>query len=237
MTGIVGNITKVTVSVDICVFVDSDLQLTLIGPNGQQIASTCRITRGGNGQNFSGTIFDDCGSHARGRLATGSLHGELFVRKARSSPYSMDCRQTASGRLEVDQTTPDGTLRIRGSQLLNSWSLTITTNASEPHAVTDANGNYTLRNVASGNYNIVRSHRRSGFVQNHCRLSGQRINADLLPRDQAVARGQFRRLSAARYRDGFSHRPMGTPTFYRVVYHHVRERSWRQASLSAFTTR
>lgn len=109
-------ITDVNVQLDITHTYDGDLILTLIAPDGTSILLANQ--RGGGGDNYSGTIFDDEAATAIG---------------AGTAPFAGSYQPEAplSG-LDGRGTEGDWTLQIEdlwpGDEgVLNSWSLTVTT--------------------------------------------------------------------------------------------------------------
>lgn len=121
---------------------DADLILTLISPSGTRIRLVNAI--GGNGSNFSGTLFDDQASTGI-QFAVAPYAGEFKPQ----SPLSALNGEPANGtwHLEIVDTTSGNV-----GTLVN-WSLT--TSVADGTTVTDANGDYTLGGLRAGTYTIA----------------------------------------------------------------------------------
>jgi subtilisin-like proprotein convertase family protein len=142
VTGVNGVLNDVNVRVTVLHPHDADLILTLISPSGTRIPLVSSI--GGNGANFSGTLFDDqAGTGIQFGLAP--YAGEFKPQ----TPLSGLNGEPANGtwQLEVTDTTAGNT-----GTLVN-WSLT--TSVGDPTTVTDANGDYVLGGLRAGTYTIA----------------------------------------------------------------------------------
>jgi subtilisin-like proprotein convertase family protein len=136
-----GTVTKVTVTLDLTHTYDGDLVLTLISPAGTRVILSNR--RGGSGDNFTNTTFDDNGSTP---IASGTApFTGTFIP---DQPLATVNGESANGtwKLEVsDQASGDfGTL--------NSWSLNI--RSVETNTTTNAAGQYSFGAVSAGNYKV-----------------------------------------------------------------------------------
>jgi len=141
VSGLAGVVTKVTVTVNVTHPYISDLVIDLTSPSGTTV--TLVSNRGGNGDNFTNTVFDDAGATAIGSGAapfTGTFRPE--------SPLSA----LAGG-------TPNGSWSLRARDLgaadlgtLVNWTLTLTT--GEQATTTTAAGTYGFAGLAAGTYTV-----------------------------------------------------------------------------------
>ncbi len=120
----------VNATVNITHTFDGDLTLTLIAPNGTQI--TLANTRGGSGDNFTATVFDDEAAAAIGSGAapfTGSFRPETPLSAADGIPANGAWKLKAVDSANID------TGRIE------SWTLTLTFASQQcgPHASYESN--------------------------------------------------------------------------------------------------
>ncbi len=122
----------------------SDLDLFVIGPNGQRVALATDV--GGSGDNFVNTRFSDEASTA---ITAGSAPFNGTFRPE-SSLTAFD-GEIANGTwlLEVVDDNPAAQT---GTFLVSNWSLIVST--AEATATTDASGQYTFTNLAAGTYTI-----------------------------------------------------------------------------------
>src|SRR5262249_42193466 len=116
LNGQTGNITYVSVNVNINYPRDSDLILTLVGPGGQMI--TLANQRGGNSANFTNTTFDDGATTPIG-AGTGPFTG-IFKPEQPLSTFNGLAGTSLNGawKLIVTDKVPG-----QGGILVN-WSLT-----------------------------------------------------------------------------------------------------------------
>lgn len=138
-----GSLVNVKVRLSLTHTWDSDVVLTLISPSGTRILLASG--RGGSGDNFTSTIFDDAASLAiSGGTApfTGSYRPE--------SPLAGLKGEVANGtwKLEVRDTATGDT------GTLTAWGLDIQT-TTEYVSATDADGIWVMNGLPTGNYNFV----------------------------------------------------------------------------------
>jgi subtilisin-like proprotein convertase family protein len=137
-----GVIVDVNVKLNIDHTYDGDLRIFLVSPEGTRVELV--HNRGGNGQDFDGTIFDDEGTQS---IANGSAP---FAGRFRpEDPLTAFDGEDADGlwTLEVKDTA-DGDVGT-----LKNWSLEIT--FDEPHVRTDAAGNFSFDRLGLGTH-VVR---------------------------------------------------------------------------------
>ena len=156
VSGMTGTVDDVEVTVNITHTWVSDLRLALLGPNGVSVALV--TARGGSGDNFTNTIFDD-------QAATAISAG--------AAPF------TGRFRPEVALSTfnginPNGTWTLvltdtvsLDAGVLQNWSLRLSAfdpaGGGEPTAVTDANGIYVFESLPAGSQ-TVRVDPLSGWI-------------------------------------------------------------------------
>jgi subtilisin-like proprotein convertase family protein len=135
-------ILDVNVTLDITHTYDGDLEAYLISPQGSRIPLV--LFAGGNGDNFSGTTFDD--------EAASSINLGIAPFEGSFQPEGL--------LSDLDGENPNGvwTLEISDQALqdegtLNSWSLTLET-AGETSTTTDADGYYSFEGLAQGVYSV-----------------------------------------------------------------------------------
>ncbi len=173
-----GTISDINVQVNITHPFAPDIEMTLIAPNGQRVALA--FDRGGNGSNFTNTIFDD-------QAATPVSAG--------AAPFTGSFRPEQPLNV-LNGINPNGTWGLEvtddfagDSGTLLGWSLNITTSgAAEPFAVTNATGDYTFAGLAAGPYQI-RQVLPANWVQTGP-ANGQPHNITLAP-GQNVAGNDF----------------------------------------------
>jgi subtilisin-like proprotein convertase family protein len=151
VTGLAGPIAKITVTLNIAHTFDSDLIISLISPTGAKVLLVNR--RGGSGQNFIGTVLDD---QATLSIASGTAPFTGSYRPEQLLSALNGLSANGVWTLQVSDVIRNN------SGTLNSWSLTITTN--EPSVTTDANGNYSFKNLSLGSY-TVREVLQTGWTQ------------------------------------------------------------------------
>jgi subtilisin-like proprotein convertase family protein len=144
VAGANGNITDVNVQVNIAHPFAPDIEMTLIAPNGQRVALA--FDRGGNGSNFTNTIFDD---QATTPISGGSAPFTGSFRPEQPLSVLNGINPNGTWGLEItdDYANDAGTLL--------GWSLNITSaGAAEPSQITGANGEYSFAGLAAGPYQI-----------------------------------------------------------------------------------
>jgi subtilisin-like proprotein convertase family protein len=140
-SGIVGPITKITVSLNITHTHDADLELDLFSPHNTR--DVLVLHRGGSGQNFTGTILDD---QAATPIAAGTApFGNSYQPE---KPLATFAGQNPNGVWTLRIT--DGNLFDSGT--LNGWSINFST--VEPAVQTDASGNFSFVGLAPGTYTV-----------------------------------------------------------------------------------
>jgi subtilisin-like proprotein convertase family protein len=143
-----GTIVDVNITVSLTHTFDGDLTLYLIGPDGTRVKLVAH--RGGNGDNFTNTTFDDSAATAIASVTnvmapfTGSFKPEELL-------SAFNGRNSAGKwSLEINDGGPGDT----GD--LIAWSLEITVSGSilEPYQISDASGNYSFTNLKPGLYYV-----------------------------------------------------------------------------------
>lgn len=143
ISGLLGVITDINVTVNVDHPYDGQLYLTLLSPGNTPVILANYL--GGSGDNYTNTTFDD---EAAAAISTGL------------APFTGSFRPYFDlGRL--DGSSPNGTWKLRmddsaagNAGTLLSWSMQISYGGTEPSTVTDANGNYSFPNLADGTYHI-----------------------------------------------------------------------------------
>jgi autotransporter-associated beta strand protein len=160
-SGIAGDITKVTVTLNANQSWDSDLTATLISPEGTQVQLFSDV--GGSGQNFTNTTFNDAASTL---IASGTapFTGSFQPQQPLSALIGQNPNGTWQLQIVCDFPGDVGTL-------LN-WTVNI--NYAEPSTTTDANGNYTFTNLVAGTYD-VRCASQSGWVDTNPASGAQSV--------------------------------------------------------------
>lgn len=152
VSGLVGLLTDVNVTLNITHTWDSDLAILLVSPAGTRVQLV--NNRGGSGDNFTGTILDDEAAVAIGVGAApfaGTFRPE--------TPLSALDGENGNGqwRLELtDSIAPDPGILANFTLTLTSGDLAVTTNAS---------GNYAFTNIEPFNTVNVREIVPSGFIR------------------------------------------------------------------------
>ena len=143
VSGVTGYIVAVTLSMWVTHTSDSDLDLTLRGPGGQEVA----LTRGagGHGDNFGTscannkrTNFDDTAKNA---LAQGAAP---FVGTFRPQSPLAKLNALTGGDVNGVWNLDAVDNRLNNSGIIKCWSLTITTSATPPPALPDLSVNPAL---------------------------------------------------------------------------------------------
>jgi subtilisin-like proprotein convertase family protein len=138
VTGI-GAVSAVRVNVNITHTSVGQLALSLISPTGKSIALA--TNRGGTGDNFSGTTFDDA---AATPISSGSAPFTGTFRPEQSLSGLAGLAADGTWTLKVVDNASGAT----GS--LNNWTLTL----FEPTATTNADGLYQFSVLGAGTYNV-----------------------------------------------------------------------------------
>jgi subtilisin-like proprotein convertase family protein len=149
IVGVPGSVEDVNVTINLIHTWVSDLRITLVSPSGTRV--TLVQNRGGSGDNFSGTTFDDSASNPiSGGVApfSGSFRPE--------TPLSAIVGDSINGLWSLE-VTDSATL---DTGVLFDWSLTI---AIEKSVLTDGNGFYFVQGLPNGNYD-VRSFTPLGYL-------------------------------------------------------------------------
>jgi subtilisin-like proprotein convertase family protein len=137
----VGNVSTVTVTLNITHTFDADLVLKLISPSGTIV--TLATNRGGSGDNFTDTTFSDAAATAIS-AGTAPFSGSFKPESVLSALIGENGNGT--WKLQVDDTASGDTGTI------NSWSLTLGT--TEPNVLTAGDGGYSFTALGAGNYNL-----------------------------------------------------------------------------------
>ncbi|HEY4309282.1 MAG TPA: proprotein convertase P-domain-containing protein [Pirellulales bacterium] len=142
-TGLAGAITDINVSLTLHHTNDSDLNVTLISPDGTYVPLINHS--GGSGANFINTTLDDQAIKAIG---------------SGTAPFTGSFKP-ASVLSALNGKNPNGTWKLLvsdtvsgNSGTLDSWSLKITTNAGEPFDLTGNDGLYQFANLTAGTHTI-----------------------------------------------------------------------------------
>jgi len=139
VSGFVGAITDINVKLNITHTYDADLTLVLFGPGGQSVTLASGV--GGSGNNFFDTVFDDQAAVA---ITAGSppFTGTFRPAGKLSTFNGLSANGTWTLKVTDGFTTDTGTL--------NSWSVTISSAATEPTAITNASGQYFIDGIVPG---------------------------------------------------------------------------------------
>ncbi len=151
--GDLATITHINVQLDISHTYDSDLTVNLVSPAGTRVRLFSGV--GGNGQNFSSTIFSD-DSIAPISGGTAPFDGVYKSEQPLSTFYG----ESSIGfwTLEITDNSPANDT----GNSLNFWGIEIIGN--ELSAVTDAQGNYSFGNLPPGIY-AVNTDQKSGWTR------------------------------------------------------------------------
>lgn len=152
VSGLVGTIVDINVTVTLTHPYDGELYLTLISPTNTPVILANYL--GGSGDNYTNTTFDD--------EATTYISAGAAPFTGSFKPY-FDLAQ-------LDGRDPNGTWKLRMDdavlgnvgQLL-SWSMQITYGNEDITTVTDANGNYAFHGLGDGTHH-VREIPQAGFI-------------------------------------------------------------------------
>lgn len=149
-------ITDVNVTLDITHAWDSDLAVYLIGPGPTGTRVELFSSVGVDGQNFTNTTLDDAATVS---ITDGSapFTGSFRPVEALSALNGLD--PIGTWELEIEDQSGDET------GILNSWSLTLTTDAlDEPYTQTNADGSYEFTDLSPGTY-MVRELQQTNWEQ------------------------------------------------------------------------
>ena len=144
--GISGPVVDLDVMLNISHPYDEDLDVYLVSPAGTRVELFSDV--GGDADGFMGTVLD---GQAADRISQGTAP---FTGRYRPEGDLLELNgQAANGiwALEIDDDDTHGADMEKGLARLNAWSLTITVEAAEPSATTDAWGVYTLADIPPGN--------------------------------------------------------------------------------------
>jgi subtilisin-like proprotein convertase family protein/subtilisin family serine protease len=143
VSGLAGNVADMNVRVNMTHTWDGDVRLVLISPSGTRVPLV--TNRGGSGDNFVNTVFDD---EAATSVTTGTAPFTGSFRP--ESPLSAVDGQAANGTwtLEMQDTASGDT------GLLTEFALIILHGNPEPSANTDALGNAFFDGVAAGTQHV-----------------------------------------------------------------------------------
>jgi subtilisin-like proprotein convertase family protein len=143
VSGLLGAITDVNLTLNITHMSDNNLQVFLTDPAGTKVTMFANI--GGTGQNFTNTILDD---EATVDITSGSAPFTGTYRPRQ--PLSLLDGQSPNGTWTLTVTDTN----IGNTGTLNSWSIAVTT--GEPTTNSQADGTYALRGNPAGTYTIRR---------------------------------------------------------------------------------
>ncbi|MBN2473342.1 MAG: proprotein convertase P-domain-containing protein [Pirellulales bacterium] len=151
VTGRVGLVLDVNVTLDIAHAYDADLDVYLVSSSGRRVELFTDVD--GSGDNFTGTTLDD---EAGTAITSG---GPPFAGSFRpeGSLATFD-GEDANGLWTLEITDDAG----GDTGTLNGWSLTIT--YGDPTALTDANGDYAFANLRTGPH-VVREQLDAGWLR------------------------------------------------------------------------
>ncbi len=145
VSGLTGNIVDVNVTVNISDAHDGDLTINLISPSGTVITLADRVG-GSNGQNFSGTIFDDQASEYIS-AGVASFSGSYAPIGSLSSLVGTNPNSATPWKLQIINHSSSHT------GTLTSWSLQFKT--GDISTTTAANGSYYFSGMVPGSYQIA----------------------------------------------------------------------------------
>ena len=151
VSGVVGTVTDVDVTLDISHTYQSDLEVYLVAPSGRRVELFTAV--GTSADDFENTTLDD---EAATSIAdgTGRFTGR-FRPEGRLSDFD-GFDPNGLWRMEIEDT------EMNDAGTLNSWSIRLT--LGERTATTSATGAYALTNLAPGPY-VVRQLTPAGHTQ------------------------------------------------------------------------
>ena len=142
VSGVTGVVSDIDVTLNISHTWDEDLIISLIGPDGTRV--TLASERGNDGDNYSGTVFDD---EASQHISGGNPpFAGRFQPEGQLTSFD-GINPNGTWTLEVRDTVDDDLGRI------NSWSITLSSANAEPSTLTAADGTYSF-DFAPGNYTL-----------------------------------------------------------------------------------
>ncbi|MBC8107880.1 MAG: S8 family serine peptidase [Anaerolineae bacterium] len=151
VTGLATAVERVTVTLSIAHTFDSDLSVVLISPTGTRVTLFDGV--GGSGDNFNNTTFDD-------RAALLITFGNAPFAGTYRPQQALTAFEGEAGngtwRLELSDDM------VGDSGKLTAWSMRFST--GEQSAITDASGNYQIRGLPIGTYDL-RGVVPAGFTQ------------------------------------------------------------------------
>ncbi len=143
VSGLVGSIVDINVTVNLTHPQDGDLYLTLISPSNTPVIMANYL--GGSGDNYTNTTFDD--------------EASTYI-SAGSAPFTGSFKPYYD-LAQLDGRDPNGTWKLRMDDAVSgnvgqllSWSLQITYGNADPVTITDANGDYTFFGVGNGTHHV-----------------------------------------------------------------------------------
>ena len=142
VSGLMGNVTRVTVTINVSYYRDKDLVVSLISPNNTVV--TLANNNGGYSANFTNTTFDDFARAPSISTGTGPFAGTYSP----STPLWALYGSNPNGAWTLQVSNPNGAL----SGTINSWSLQIS--SGDPVATTNLSGAYQLTTPTSGTYQV-----------------------------------------------------------------------------------
>ena len=140
-SGLTGDLVDINVEINITHTYTADLVISLIAPSGNSILLS--DTRGGSGQNYTATIFDD---EAATNIASGS------------APFTGSFQPEEMLSL-LDNEDPNGLWQLSvedqfggDTGTIDSWTISIET--GEASATSDSAGNFAFLNLPNGTYDL-----------------------------------------------------------------------------------
>ncbi len=142
-SGLTGDTIRVTVTVNISYYRDSDLVLSLIGPGGTTVTLANRA--GSFSANFTNTTFDDYSLSLPVSGGSGPFAGTYSPTTPLWALYGGNPNGTWTLQVNNAPGTKGGTI--------NSWSLKIT--SGDPAGTTNASGGFQIANPVGGTYQVA----------------------------------------------------------------------------------
>lgn len=151
ISGLTDPVQRITLTLSISHTFDSDLSVVLISPTGTRVTLFDGV--GGAGDNFSNTTFDD-------RAALSITFGNAPFAGTYRPQQALAAFEGEAGNGVWHLELSDDVIGDSGK--LTAWSMRFST--GEQSAVTDANGNYQVRGLPIGTYDL-REVVPAGFTQ------------------------------------------------------------------------